>query len=62
MATPTRQRRAGWAVWRVRCRACGHVHIAVAPRAVTWPLECDRCGEMAGEAVPTRRTPTASAS
>jgi hypothetical protein len=35
----------------VACMDCAHDWVAVAPVNVSWPLECPRCGEKAGERV-----------
>jgi len=37
----------GWGVWVVRCMACGHPAVAVAPAEADPPFECSVCHEMA---------------
>jgi hypothetical protein len=41
----------GWATWHVRCAACGHCWMAVAPTETMPPFECSTCHEMTGLAM-----------
>lgn len=36
----------GWCVWVLRCMACGHPMVSVAPESALPPFECSVCHEM----------------
>lgn len=40
-----------WAVYCVRCMACGHEWVAVCPTETALPFECSSCHEMTGAAI-----------
>jgi hypothetical protein len=45
----------GWGVWYMRCWACSHPWVAVAPIcAGEHPMECPACGRMEGVPEPER--------